>query len=659
MGLACALTTDSANSLETALHGHFGFEQFRTGQREVLESVLAGRDTVVVMPTGSGKSLCYQLPALMKAGVTIVVSPLIALMKDQVETLEARNLPATFINSTLTPEEQRERIRAAAQGAFKLLYVAPERFRSDYLTDALRGAHIALFAVDEAHCISQWGHDFRPDYLRLREAIEALGRPQIVALTATATPYVRADIAQQLSLHNPAVFISGFDRPNLFLEVVQVQKERQKIARIRQLARHYEGCSGIVYAATRKAVEQVAAQLQTAGVSAAAYHAGLPDAARHRAQDAFMDGSRQVIVATNAFGMGIDKPDIRFVAHFQMPGSLEAYYQEIGRAGRDGLPASCVMLFNYADKRTHDFFIDNSFSADPNRAALERRKLREMISFCYHEGCLRAYLLDYFGDAHGAACEGCSNCVEPPRRAPEPAAATDEPAAPRPLAADETTLIRKILACAARMEGRFGKNMLAAVLRGAREKKLLQANLDQLSTYGILAGLTQDELLLYIDALHTAGCLRTTGGAYPTVLLTPFGGQVMREQARVELALTADAFDAPPEQPEKPPRTPTIDETYRLYEQGLTLAEIAAARGLTAQTIENHLADCIKQGREFDLSRFVTEADRRLIERAAVEHGTQFLKPIRDALPAHISYAMIRLVLADAETHKGVGNASS
>ena len=601
---------------------------------------MAGRDTVVVMPTGSGKSLCFQLPALMKEGATVVVSPLIALMKDQVEALEARNLAATFINSTLTPNEQRERIRAAGQGAFKLLYVAPERFRNDHFMAMLRGLNIALFAVDEAHCISQWGHDFRPDYLRLKEAVNALGRPPIVALTATATPYVRADIAQQLELVNPSVFVSGFDRPNLFLEVVQVQKERQKIARIKQLARQYEGSSGIVYAATRKTVEQVAAQLQMAGVRAAAYHAGLPDALRQKAQEAFMDGSEQIIVATNAFGMGIDKSGIRFVAHYQMPGSLEAYYQEIGRAGRDGEPAACVMLFNYADKRTHDFFIDNSFSADPNRAALERRKLREMISFCYHEACFRAYLLDYFGDVHSQNCAGCSNCVEPPRRAVKAAPETD---APRQLAQGETTLIRKILACAARLEGRFGKNMLAAVLRGARKKDLLQANLDQLSTYGILAGTTQDDLLTYIDALQRAGCLRVTGGQYPTIALTPFGGQVMREQARVELVLTADALDTPSDKPE---RTPTLDETYRLYEQGLDIDGIAQARSLSSQTIESHLAACVKLGRPFDLSRFVNEEDRALIAQAAAEHGAQFLKPLRDALPDHITYGMIRLVVA-------------
>jgi len=344
----------------TTLRRHFGFDDFREGQREVVGSILEGKDAVVVMPTGSGKSLCYQLPAMILEGVTLVVSPLIALMKDQVDALQARGLPATFINSSLAEPEQRARIESLRRRAHKLVYVAPERFRSSRFTSAIQSVPVSLFAVDEAHCISMWGHDFRPDYLRLKHVIRSLGRIQTIALTATATPYVRSDIIQQLGLTQPQTFISGFDRPNLSIEVVHTEKEKEKISRIRHLARKTNG-SGIVYASTRKAVEQVGRELKTAGLTVSTYHAGMSDGVRVKAQEDFMSGRTQMIVATNAFGMGIDKPDIRFVAHYQIPGSIEAYYQEIGRAGRDGLPSTCVLLFNYADKNTHDFFIEGSY----------------------------------------------------------------------------------------------------------------------------------------------------------------------------------------------------------------------------------------------------------------------------------------------------------
>ena len=354
------MTVDIETAL-AALHEHFGFEDFREGQREVISAILEGHDTVVVMPTGGGKSLCYQLPAMMREGATLVVSPLIALMKDQTDALAARGLPATFINSSIDFEEQRARINGIRQGRYKLVYVAPERFRSHAFVDALCSARLSLFAIDEAHCISQWGHDFRPDYLRLKSFIETVGRPQTVALTATATPYVRADIIEQLALREPRAFVSGFDRPNLSIRVVHTQKEREKIAHVRSLAARYAEGSGIIYTSTRKSVEQVAARLAEAGLSVVAYHAGMTDDERVRAQDEFMSGRRQMIVATNAFGMGIDKPDIRFVAHYQFPASIEAYYQEIGRAGRDRQPSECVLLFNYADKRTQDYFIEGSY----------------------------------------------------------------------------------------------------------------------------------------------------------------------------------------------------------------------------------------------------------------------------------------------------------
>ncbi len=342
-----------------ALQRYFGFPDFREGQAEVVEAVLGGRSAVVVMPTGGGKSLCFQLPAMMMEGVTLVVSPLIALMKDQVDQLAARKIPTTFINSSLSFSETNRRLGEIRRGQHKLVYVAPERFRSQAFLDAIGDVKVKLFAVDEAHCISHWGHDFRPDYLRLNQAIEALGDPQVIALTATATPQVRADICEQLKLVEPFVSVSGFDRPNLSIRVLHTSSEKQKLAVLKNLITTATG-SGIIYAATRKAVEQITAKMKLAGLAVECYHGGMEEGERTRTQEAFMRSELQAIVATNAFGMGIDKPDIRFVAHFHLPGSIEAYYQEIGRAGRDGLPAECLLMFNYADTRTHQFFIEGS-----------------------------------------------------------------------------------------------------------------------------------------------------------------------------------------------------------------------------------------------------------------------------------------------------------
>jgi ATP-dependent DNA helicase RecQ len=357
------------------LETHFGFREFLEGQERVIETILEGRDALVIMPTGGGKSLCYQLPALALDGITVVVSPLIALMKDQVDALQERKIPATFINSSLSQSQSEERIAGMVNGQYRLVYIAPERFKSERFVQALAPLSVALFAVDEAHCISQWGHDFRPDYLRLKWALKDLGQPQVVALTATATPEVRDDIIEQLGLGKfgrqpPRVFVSGFARHNLTLGVTSTKGKAEKLACVQEFIRQLK--TGIVYCATRKNVEKVAAHLRDLGVPCIQYHGGLQDGEREAAQTSFMEGHSHVAVATNAFGMGIDRPDLRFVIHYDIPGSIEAYYQEAGRAGRDGEPARCEMLYNYADVRTQEFFIEG---ANPSR---------EVIGNLYH-----------------------------------------------------------------------------------------------------------------------------------------------------------------------------------------------------------------------------------------------------------------------------------
>ncbi|MGH9341776.1 MAG: RecQ family ATP-dependent DNA helicase [Acidobacteriota bacterium] len=348
-----------ADNYHALLERHFGFKDFLPGQQEVLGELASGKDVLAIMPTGSGKSLCYQLPALTSDGLSLVISPLIALMKDQVDQLARRNYPATFINSTVSLDEQFARLNSVRAGEIKLLYITPERFKSRMFMRAIQDQKVSLFAVDEAHCISYWGHDFRPDYLRLREAVEKLGRPRLLALTATATPRVRRDIVENLGLAEPAVVVAGFDRPNLYLEIAPVQGDSGKMSAIFKIIRQTPG-PGIIYAGSRKNVEKVSQDLQENGIASAAYHAGLSIAERTRVQEEFMGGKAPVIVATNAFGMGIDKPDIRYVIHYNFPGSLEAYYQEIGRAGRDGKPSHCLLLYNYADRWLQEFFIDGS-----------------------------------------------------------------------------------------------------------------------------------------------------------------------------------------------------------------------------------------------------------------------------------------------------------
>jgi len=588
------------------LEKHFGFREFLESQEEIISTILGGADTLVVMPTGGGKSLCYQLPALMLEGTTLVVSPLIALMKDQVDALERRGIAATLINSSVSQREQNARIRSLSQGQYKLVYIAPERFRSRSFVDALGEATIALFAVDEAHCLSMWGHDFRPDYFRLNLVLEKLGHPQVAAFTATATPKVRRDILSHLGLRKPREFVSGFARPNLKLMVIQVANDAQKHHRLRALIR--ENKTGIVYCATRKRVEAVAETLQLENTSSVLYHGGMSEEERFIAQDLFMQGKRDVVVATNAFGMGIDRADIRFVAHFDIPGSIEAYYQEAGRAGRDGEAAICELLFNHADTRVQEFFIEGSnpppafivrtyemlrsemdakgelslsikemtaripgkgnemmvssalhildrqqyidrFDIPGQRirgtrllkpklrgfelkldtaslvekANLDREKLRTIIEFAYGRICRQQTVLRYFGETTGVTCGNCDICLE-----------TIEPA--RGPTESEALLVRKALSGVARMsvrtnrgwQARFGRGRIVQALVGSRSREIIEARLDQLSTYGLLKaeGVAFTNQLL--RELQDQGMLVSSGGQYPLITLTERGEGVMK-----------------------------------------------------------------------------------------------------------------------------------
>jgi ATP-dependent DNA helicase RecQ len=509
-----------------ALHRHFRHTSFRAGQEDLVQAVLDGHDVLAVMPTGSGKSLGFQLPALLLPGTTLVVSPLISLMKDQVDELNRRGIRAAALHSMVTSEVRQETLGAARRGEIRLLYVAPERFASDHFLRHLREWPVARFVVDEAHCVSEWGHDFRPDYRRLRIAASECrrgdgqpGRPPVAAFTATATPEVRDDIVDLLGLTSARLVVAGFDRPNIGLRVHPVSGELHKH---QVLPRLIGEARSLVYAATRRNAETAAEILKAAGVMAAAYHAGLSDAERTRVQEAFVSGALRVVCATNAFGMGIDRPDVETVIHFDIPGSLEAYYQEIGRAGRDGRPAIATLLWNYADVKTREFLIDREredsaghplVRPDPaevaRRREIEHKKLRRMVAYAENAGCLRATILRYFGDpAAREPCDACGNCD---RRAPLDAAGR--------------LLVRKILSGIARAGERYGRRKIAAMLAGNTEE--LPEALAHLSTTGLLRGEQPRSIERWIDAATAAGLIRVSNDQYRVLSLTSPGREVM------------------------------------------------------------------------------------------------------------------------------------
>ncbi|GLC30432.1 DNA helicase RecQ [Clostridium omnivorum] len=498
---------------KAVLKKYFGYDNFRAGQEKVIESILNNRDTLAIMPTGAGKSICFQVPALLFEGVTLVISPLISLMKDQVDTLNELEVPATYINSSLSNIEVEERIFNAAQGDFKLIYVAPERLESQAFCSLVKTLNISLVAIDEAHCVSQWGHDFRPSYRQIASFIKALDtRPVVTAFTATATEEVKYDIIRLLQLNCPAVFTTGFDRENLTFSVIRGENKREYIL---QYLQENKAETGIIYGATRKEVESTYEWLKDKGFSVGKYHAGLSDEERVNNQEAFLYDDIKIMVATNAFGMGIDKSNVRYVIHYNMPKNMEAYYQEAGRAGRDGEPSECILLFGAQDVLLQKYLIEQNMMNE-ERKRFEYKRLQNVVDYCHTPKCLRKYILEYFGEEN--VKENCGNC----------STCNDD----RELV-DITIDAQKIFSCILRMKERYGTTLIAEVLRGSKNKKIYELGFDELSTYGIMKNYTVQEIKDLINVLIADEYLIMTEGQFPMVRLRQKAIDVLKLKEQV------------------------------------------------------------------------------------------------------------------------------
>ncbi|MEY8000633.1 DNA helicase RecQ [Clostridium sp. Mt-5] len=509
------------NSALKVLRKYYGYENFRGDQNNVIESILSGRDTMAIMPTGGGKSICYQIPALLFKGITIVISPLISLMKDQVDSIKDLGIGAAYINSSISQSEILNICSDLKNGDIKILYVAPERLESTDFCHLIKSMQVSQVAVDEAHCVSQWGHDFRVSYTYIWKFIDDFSkRPVVTAFTATATEEVRVDIVNQIKLNNPAVFISGFDRKNLKISCLKVGNRFQHM--LNYIKTNGEQ-SGIIYAATRKEVDSLYEKLKANNISAGRYHAGLSSVDREKNQEDFVYDRINVIVATNAFGMGIDKSNVRFVIHYNIPKNIESYYQEIGRAGRDGETSECILMFAPQDIITQKYLIETSIQS-PERRINEYKKLQYMVDFVHYNGCLRKYILNYFGEhVDYEECGNCSNCIRKGEYV------------------DKTVDSQKVLSCIYRMKREFGVNMIVDVLRGSSQKKVLQYGFDKISTYGIMKNYSKSQLSNFINTLIAQGYISLKEGEYPMVILNSQSVKILKGEEKVVLKEPAKA----------------------------------------------------------------------------------------------------------------------
>lgn len=605
------------------LKQYFGYDSFRPGQDKLVQSILSGRDTLGIMPTGAGKSICYQVPALLLPGLTLVISPLISLMKDQVGALNEAGVPAACVNSAMSAESMRDVLGYAAQSGYKLLYVAPERLTAPAFLSFAQRVPVSMVTVDEAHCISQWGQDFRPSYLKILDFLAALpARPLVSAFTATATEAVRDDIVRALGLRDPFVLTTGFDRPNLYFAVERPPSKPNALLRL--LAAR-TGKSGIVYCATRKTVDDVCDMLLAKGLPATRYHAGLCAEERQRNQEDFLYDVKPIMVATNAFGMGIDKSNVSFVIHYNMPKNMESYYQEAGRAGRDGEPADCILLYSGQDVHTAEFLIGHSHEAgdssvDPEtwQALIERDRdrLRQMTFYATTDECLRRYILRYFGEQAPVSCGHCGNCDTVFEQV------------------DATVDAQKILSCVYRMAERglhFGRGMAAAVLVGSQSEQIKKFRLDTLSTYGIMRGTSMARVRQLTDALIERGCLKADPDRYNALFLTASGNALMRGRDTFALRLPRE------KKPETKathrravPLEADVDES--LFERLRTLRAALAQKAHVPPYVIFSNATLADMAARQPITEFELLTVRGVGEAKARRYGDAFLDAIKDYL---------------------------